>query len=231
MFNLCEDVCIDVNTLFKENHSLAVKHLDKMRLFKYTARGKNPYELHEELDKILVSMKGMGYKRPNITEMWLKGDISGAAALELVNLHLDDILSKKPHSTTTQLLKDVAKLTFSPDILCNVLELNSKSLHLLKSLKKKGECKIYLVGNLDSQTFKALKTKHPNVFAHFNDTFISFQNHEIKPDKKFIDKMFKALSLTPGKTCLVDDSLSDSKFLSTYGLNVFDVYTVEKNIA
>lgn len=229
MFTLCNHVIFDINTLFKENHSVAIKTLDKVKLFKYTARGKNPFDLHGQLDELLVNIKGNGYKRPEMVEAWLRGSVTGAQTLSEIHSHIATLLAKKPHSTSLQLLKDVANIQFTPEILSTVLELNPKAVTLLKGLKKAGGYKLYLSGNLDNDTMNILKKKYGTIFSIFDDTIMSSTIHSIKPQKEFVKCLFDKWGISPYKACLIDDNLNDVKLLTSYGLNVFDVNTMQKN--
>ena len=218
---LCNTIIVDFNTLFKENKQLAVKSLDKYKLLKYTARGKNPYELRREMELILEKNGGKGIKYPNLMEDWFRGKVSGDTLYKIVEDSVNEELEKNRKSSRLPLIKDVASLAFNKDNLCNILEPDEKVLKLLQKMKEIEGKKIYLVGNIDEATFRLVSEKNTFLSKFFDGIYLSYQAGFVKPEKKYFENILKKWNIHLYKSCFVDDDESESKSITSYGLNVF----------
>jgi FMN phosphatase YigB (HAD superfamily) len=233
-------IVFDLNTLFVENHSIALPNLNKIDLFKYTARGHNPVDLRKRLDEFLTaSTYGNGNYRNKITESWLRGSLRNEEAFFVVKKLL--LESKKGKwSTTTGLLRDVAKVAFTPDILCKVLELDKKMVKLAKAFlaqqdkdekeketKEKKEKKIFLAGNLDVATFEKVKDLHKELFstdAIFTECIVSGQIGSVKPELDFYEHLRKSFNLEGQKYIILDGNKSDREIARSHGFNVLSYH-------
>ncbi len=227
MSSLCQAFIFDFNTVFKENHGLALKQLDKLKLFKYTARGRNPYDLMKKLEEFLVGINGMGVKRATVLEDWLKGNKSSVETLEFIQRCVSSRLKENPSSTTFALLNEVVEMTFKPQNLSKIMQVNNAAIEVADKLLKDNR-RVYLAGNIDKDTFEYMKQQHPKTMSKFKDCFLSYECKSVKPEKEFMDVMKAKWSLQPIKTCIIDDDTSDVKFLASMGYNVFPVNTMNK---
>lgn len=207
----------DINMVFKENHGLALKHLDKLKLMKYTARGKNPKHLRQIFEEMLVGLEGNGVKRSVILEKWLVGEYSSQECKEKAMKHIEEEMKKNPKSTTMALMKDICNITFTWTVLSQILVAEKEVVQRMEGLKKEAK-EIYLAGNMDAVTFKALRENNEKIFAIVDGVYISGQSGKLKPQKEFYKGMISELSLNAFTTYVVDENKEDLEKCRETGL-------------
>jgi FMN phosphatase YigB (HAD superfamily) len=216
----------DINMVFKENHGLALKHLDKMKLMKYTARGKNPKHLRQLFEEMLVGLEGNGVKRSVILEKWLVGEYTSKECKEKAMVYIEEEMKKNPKSTTMALMKDICNITFTWTILSQILVPEKEVVQKMEALKKEGK-EIYLAGNMDAVTFKALREKNEKIFMNINSVYISGESGKLKPEKEFYKGMVSDLTLNAFATYVVDENKEDLEKCRETGLTCGTLDTVK----
>lgn len=102
------------STVFMENRTKALKFLNKSNLLRYTAIGRSPTELHKRSNELLEKRYGYGINHPKLVEDFLSGKYTSQEALQMYDTMMVDVDHSKH---TKQLLYDVGKITFTPEIL------------------------------------------------------------------------------------------------------------------
>lgn len=213
------DYLVDINILFKENLTVALKYLDKVLLMKYVSRGRNPFDLRKAFDDLVTEIEGFGLHRPLLIEKWLQGEYSAKQCHELVCAAIDEKLTNRPKSTTLKLMKDVSAITFQAEKLSRIVQVNDTILKRIKVLHER-ECRIYLFGNMDVHTYRLLRVLHKDIFSLITDCFISGEHGILKPESEFYRSMVDRLGINVFKTFLVDNTevdLERAKFLGFFG--------------
>ena len=209
----------DVNTVFQENLTLALRYLDKLKLMKYTASGKNPLLLRDKFELMLERIEGKGVKRAVILENWLSGKISGSVGKARVLEYIkSQIQEGTKNNTSLYLMMDICHLTFTSDILCEILQINKNVLRTIQRLVKEGK-RVYIVGNVDINTYRLLKRKHAEVFRMFSGEYVSGETGLIKPEREFYEKMISNLGLNPFVTYIVEENMEDLEKCRQVGLS------------
>jgi hypothetical protein len=212
----CQNYVIDINLIFKENQNEAIKYLDKVKIVKYFARGKNARILRNEFDELVkqVDNKYRESDSPNnksIIDKWQSGECSGKECLDKILTIIKSNLDKNPESTKWKLMENVSTMTFTGN-LAKIMILDEKVLKTIIKLKNDGN-NIYVAGNMDEATFNDLKTN--KIFEMITDTCISSMEKVLKPDQNFYATMVNKFSLNPFNMILIerenDVSVSISK--------------------
>ena len=207
------DYVFDLNVLFHENYSVAIRYVDKLKLVKYTARGRTPKMLRKEYEAHLRSLEGQGLRKPLILEKWLIGKYTWKQCHEIVSKSIQQLLEQRPKSTTVALMRDISEITFNPDILQNVITVDGKVRKLITDLYNDGK-RIYICGNMDKRTFTLLQNVHKDVFDKVTGSFISGDVGLLKPSKDYYGMMVREFGINPFKTYIVDcdkDDLEDAR--------------------
>lgn len=210
------DFVFDLNVVFQENHNIAVKYLNKVKLVKYTARGKTPKALRKEYENHLLALEGKGRKKPLILEKWLVGEYTWKQCHDLVTKSIERKISEKPKSTTLALLRDISVMTFNPDILKVIIVVDENVKKVIKKLHQSGK-RIYLCGNMDGRTFSMLRNLHRDLFDMVIDSFVSGEVGILKPSIKYYEKMVEKFGLNPFRTYIVDCDEQDIIDANTIG--------------
>lgn len=89
----------------------------------------------------------------------------------------------------SQLMKDLAKITFDPEANANIMQTISASIALLNELKQKGHT-LHLVGNWNDKAADKLQTKFQQDFALFESIVLSGREQKIGPElyTTFVEK-------------------------------------------
>lgn len=212
------DFLIDINALFKENMGAALKYLDKVLLMKYVSRGRNPFDLRNQFDDLTLQIEGMGLSRSLLLEKWLTGVYTGPQCHKLVNATIDTRLTIKPKSTTLKLMRDVSAITFHVDKLSKIVQLDDRVSKWINILHRQGS-RIYLFGNMDLATFRALQGTYQDIFSMVTESFISGQHGILKPDKDFYQTMIAHFGINVFKTFIIDDTERDLKQARSLGIS------------
>lgn len=194
----------DFESFFTENHSSALKYLHKASLLRFTAIGRSPKELQERSNQVMIDFYGKGNtelsNQPKLLQDWVLAKLTNTECLEM---YKDAITKIKNSNHTKELLNDVGKLTFTPEILSNVLDVNSKVLAIMEKFYSLGK-NVYLVGNINNETYECLKKRFPKLNL-FTDTMLSSNVKILKPDPEFFDKMILDWKLTPENCLFIDN--------------------------
>ena len=214
-----DTIVVDINSLFKERESLALRYLDKFRLMKYTARGRNPYDLRNKFTLLINELDGNNQVNTlGILDTWLTGKRSRNDTKNDILSFIDTKMKDSTTSNTTLLLlRDIVEIMLTPEILVKILILEDSMVAKLQKLALSGR-KIYIAGNMDKDTFRLLKRKYQPVFNITHGEHMSFQCGTVKPQKPFLDSFFHNFGVNPFKTCFIDDQWYDSVKLT--GLHV-----------
>jgi epoxide hydrolase-like predicted phosphatase len=151
-----------------------------------------------------------GNKIPAIMVDWLRGDITGKQLIEM----LEKVKFEK-ESDRSIILKAAGALL--PENLVEILEPNEAMFRLVKECKKRGH-KVILLSNLDEETFKLLRAKHPKKFELFDSIYISAVLKDLKPRANIFEIVLKQEGVDPSECIFIDDSRQNIKMSEKLGI-------------
>ena len=190
----------------KEDLTVAVKYVNKLKLIKYTGRGKNPLDLRFQAEALLAPVK----------EGWLSGKITRQAAMKQVQDHLSTL----DEGTTVDLMRDLITICFTPQMLADVLRPSEKVLRSISKRKSPNDTWV-LAGNFDRDTWSQIVTKRSDLLKVFDHTFLSFHAECCTPDDMFFEKLFLTIGMHPLKTVFYGDF--KGTLAERYGSKVFEI--------
>jgi HAD superfamily hydrolase (TIGR01509 family) len=104
-----------------------------------------------------------------------------------------------------ELIKHITILAFATDIHTPSFKPIKPMIKLLKELRAEPSVKLYLLSNLDKQSYSALERAYPDFFALFDGVTISALVHMIKPYNTIYQHVFDTYQVDPKKTLFLDD--------------------------
>lgn len=96
--------------------------------------------------------------------------------------------------------------------------LYSQTLEVIKNLKNRGY-KVYLLSNLIPYNFEQLKNDFD--VSIFDDIFLSYEMHMIKPDIKIYEEVIKKIGDNPENMYFFDDKLKNIEAANRCNINGF----------
>ncbi len=157
-----------------------------------------------------------GNLMPQLMCDWLKGIKTPKEIRKQVITEVKKHPEWFEHATQQKLIINLAQLIFTPSIFTKTLECRNESIALLKELKKEGH-HLYVLSNLDKESFKKLAHKYPDLFELFDEVIISGSVHMAKPNGQIFDLYTNHL---PASDCIfVDDQKENIAAAAQKGMN------------
>lgn len=156
-----------------------------------------------------------GYQLPQLMADWLAGKITAQNALRSIN----DFIRMNPtwfkSNVEQKLMKRMAAMIFSPELLVNMVRMNKAGLALIQEYKKQGY-RIIILSNWDPESFALLQEKYPHLFDACDEVIISGHVHDLKPTQTIFAHIS---SKVPAHTCiLIDDQPENIKAARQHGM-------------
>lgn len=210
-----------VGVLFCVNKIKALQSLSyKDLIFYYLRKGKNPIdEGIMLLDKMRLEVPGqfqdiVAYKGnylPNCFLQWNKGVISNHEAFTQIKDYFD-ILDQRHYFTSQRhkrVILNLLRTLFSAQLGITSFLPIASTVNLVEKLKQTKNYRLYVLSNIDSETFAGIKVLHESVFNLFDGIVTSCDSHFIKPDSAIFEYLFKNYDLDPLVCCFVDDQIEN----------------------
>ena len=206
-----------VGVLFYINKAKALRKLGIFTIVKYYFfHWKNPFdECLLLLDKMRKEVPGeyqeeatyKGIYLPIFVLQWLKGLISSQEAFDKVVAYFDWLdqhhyFVDKFHK---QAVIKLMVLLLDPNLGVEVYSPDPVIIQLIKTLKKRGTYKLFILSNIDTETYIELLAKYQDFFGLFDGIVTSCQTHLVKPDLAIFNYLVDTYELNPYECCYIDD--------------------------
>ncbi|MDR3306388.1 MAG: HAD family phosphatase [Endomicrobium sp.] len=99
----------------------------------------------------------------------------------------------------------------------NIFEPMPETIELIVMLA--GKYKLAILSNTNELHFNYLKDRYPEVFALFNDFFLSYKMHLRKPEDKIYKKLISHYGILPSEIFFTDDMEENIKAAARNGIN------------
>jgi len=138
---------------------------------------------------------------PQIMQDWLKGTLRSQDILLLIHEHADAYFSD---ANKKELICAIADTIFNPPVLAHNTHLCTEMVALAQLCKQLGH-QVYLLSNLDTQTYVCLQEKFPKFWDLFDGVIISGAVGCLKPDPQIYALALKQWNINPDDTLFIDD--------------------------
>lgn len=157
----------------------------------------------------VVSYKGTFL--PNCFLQWNQGLITRAQAFEHIHNYFSLLDSQgyfidKQHK---KIMFNLLSTLFSSELGLDVFRPIKSTLTLVKKLRKQGKYKLYILTNIDKDTFDGLKELYQPVFNLFDGVVTSCYSSYLKPDSAIFKYLCDQYGLTPEACCFIDDQIEN----------------------
>jgi len=122
-----------------------------------------------------------------------------------------DILAKR-----TQYLGTYNEFVFQWN---NIFEPMPETIELIAMLASK--YKLAILSNTNELHFDYLKDRYPEVFALFNDFFLSYKMHLRKPEDEIYQQVIRRYNVLPSEIFFIDDMEENIKAAKRNGINAW----------
>lgn len=159
---------------------------------------------------------------PNCIVQWQQGLISEPELFEQIKSYLA-LLDKEHYFSTAchrRVIYTLLDVMLNSRIGLEVYRLIPSTAQLIKTLKQQGMYKLYILSNIDKQTFEGLKQRYSPIFDCFDGMVTSCYSHFIKPEASIFECLIQKYNLDPHHCCLVDDQIENLEMAKKLGMDV-----------
>ncbi len=152
----------------------------------------------------------MAYKDillPSCMVNWIAGKISNQAALTTLREQIAQLAAKHyfKNKLEQSIIEKIVDAMFNVQTLSHALKPVAPLFKALADIKKQGNYKIFLLTNLDKETYLALLKLYPKLFALFDGIVISGILQLLKPEPEIYRYLLHTYNLKPDETLFFDD--------------------------
>ena len=166
----------------------------------------------------IVTYKGT--QLPACMLEWQRGTITCKEALGRV-LAFYEILDSQSYFVNKRQKKTLISLSYimlDSAVGGEIFKLVSSAEYMIKKLKKNSNYKLYILSNIDQETYEEIYPKHKSFFDLFDGIVTSYQTHLLKPGPEIFDYLINNYKLNPENCCYIDDQRENLATAQTFGM-------------
>lgn len=167
------------------------------------------------------------YQLPEIICQWQKGKTTSQEIFKRVDDKIKELEQQSYFKSNIQkkLIQNILTFGLNPDIAVEKSFKRIESgIELLKAFEKKtnqnGEKAhtLYLLSNLDTETFSLLQKLYPKVFKRFKTLYVSGYTGYMKPEQEAFNNLLKEEDLRAEDCFFIDDQRENIKAAEALGI-------------
>lgn len=138
---------------------------------------------------------------------WQRGKLSSRATMEKVLAYYDRLEEQHYFSSKRQkrTLISLVYIMLDSAIGAEIFKPVSSVEYMIKKLKKNNPYKLYILSNIDKETYEEIVQKYQSFFSLFDGIVTSYETHLLKPDPKIFSYLLDGYKLNPQECCYIDD--------------------------
>lgn len=219
-----------VGVLFYVNKIKALRCLNsKDIILYYLKKGKNPLdEGIKLLDKMRREVSGQFQERvtykgtylPQCFLDWNQGFITRAVAFEHIQNYFSTLDTQGYFSNENhkKVIFNLLSMMFSSELAVTTFKPVLSTVELIEKLKKTNKYKLYILSNIDKETFEDIHSLYRVLFDEFDGIVTSCYSHFLKPEVEIFEYLFKEYNLDPLKCCFIDDQRENLETAQKLGM-------------
>lgn len=143
---------------------------------------------------------------PNTIGLWQRG----ALTIKQTQLKIKsnfDALEESGHVKTSdkKLLITMANMMIDPAITLAIMQPDRAMIALINNLKTHSSAQIYLLSNIDAETFALLSLHYDSIFSLFDGMVTSYNTGLMKPHAPIFNHLLEIHQLHPHECLFIDD--------------------------
>lgn len=232
-----------VGVLFKFNTRKQLQELGLFQTARYLlTHFKNPIKafLHT-MDKLArkegITNKHIKYKQyylPICAVEYFSGFKNTYQTVHTIKKKIEQLdLSHFASNLEKKIVADITQMLFSSDKIMYGLVPNKKLISSLKKIAKTQHLRLFLLTNIDKQTFGLLKKSYKNLFSLFDGIVTSCDVHLLKPNQAIYQHLFTTYKVDPAQSVFIDDqseNIEQANRLGITGIQYQNYKTLEKKL-
>lgn len=216
-------------------------YINKLRVLRFIGRrdvifyflktGKNPLdEGIMLLDRMRKEVPGQfqdkvtykGTPLPRCLLEWNQDLISRDEAFEQIKHYFAE-LEKQHYFTSARHKRVILNLLgkiFSPELGLRAFRPVDSTITLVKKLKATKNYKLYILSNIDKETFEDIRRSYAAIFDLFDGIVTSCYSNLLKPEFTIFEYLFNQYNLDPAQCCFIDDQWENIDAAQQLGMQV-----------
>jgi len=217
-----------VGVLFQFSTRKQIQELGLLKTAKYIfTHFKNPVTTFLRTMDIIAQQEGITDTHRKYKQFYLPSCASNCfSGLENTNKTIKTIKQKietlNPKLFVSKMEKEIvmhiADLLFSSKKIMSGLVPNKTLITLLQKIAADSAYQLFLLTNIDTQTFSLLKQSHQAVFSLFDGIVASCDIHLLKPDPAIYNHLLETYQLDPQETVFIDDQIENIEEAKKLGI-------------
>jgi len=152
-------------------------------------------------------LKYKNYSLPKSMSDWHLGQKTSNEILDEIFKHIEDL--DKKHYFASKLekktMQNIIKVFYDSKSITATTKLNEKVVDLIKTLKHHNSNKVYLLSNIDKESYSIIQKNHKEVFNLFDGKVLSCNVNLLKPSPLIFEHIINTYHLTPNQSIFIDD--------------------------
>ncbi len=211
-----------VGVLFDVNKYEAMKSIGLLSILGcYIRNRQSPFDFYvQTLNTMRLHIKGEfqeeytfnGVLLPNTIGLWQCGKLTLKGTQSRIKNNFD-ILEKQGHfkPSDKKLLMNMANLMIDPAITLAIMQPIDSIVAIINKLKQHSTVQIFLLSNIDAETFTLLNTHYDHIFSLFDGLVTSYDTGLMKPHAPIFNHLMDTHQLTPAECLFIDDQAENIK--------------------
>ncbi len=219
-----------VGVLFIVDKAKALRKIGLVNIiFYYLKHRKDPIEDSLALlNKMRLEIPGefqdkvtyKGVRLPSCMLEWQRGTITSKEALGRVLAFYDMLDGQNFFSDKRQkkTLISLAHIMLDSAVGAEIFKPVSTVENMIKKLKKNSSYKLYILSNIDQETYEGIQPKYKSFFDLFDGIVTSYETQLLKPDPEIFNYLIDAFELDPQECCYIDDQRENLATAEEFGM-------------
>lgn len=151
---------------------------------------------------------------------WQEGLISYGDLYHRIHDYLNNLAQQHYFSSTIhkRVIFKLLHAFLNPQVLLNAYSIIPSTANLIQQLKQTGHYRLYILSNMDQETWNGLKASHAQLFHNFDGIVTSCESHLFKPDVRIFNYLTYNYNLDPHQCCFVDDQIENIQAAEQLGM-------------
>jgi len=218
-----------VGVLFRINKLKLFSHLGVSNVAAYMlTHRKNPLtQFFKMLDKIAnqeennpFPIKYKSYLQPKCISDLNLGLTTNKDVISKIECKIHGLDNQKYFSSRKEkkMMVDILKTCLNTTLLVSLTNPITKTIELVKELKNNKHLNLYIISNIDKETFFHLNNLHKSLFCQFNDIILSCNVSILKPNPKIFHHLLAKHKIDPKASIFIDDQQENTTAAEHIGI-------------
>ena len=151
---------------------------------------------------------------------WQRGTSTTEETFQTIKEYYDMLEQQNhfKHPDDKRILISLLQLMLNPTIALEVLQPIQAAWDLVHSLKHESSYQLFILSNIDTETYNLLYDSHKELFDLFHGVVTSWETQQIKPCPSIFTHLLTTYNLNPEECIFIDDQIENIDAAESLGI-------------